>query len=213
MKAVNKNFRHGYQTHHEAIWASIRVVKEFNCKELWAVINKTAAEGTVKDAKELSQQSIRCYLVGLTIAGYLEQTVTKELSKNNKTGTSRWKLIKDVGIDAPRISNKGEPIITGQIFDNMWKAMKILGSFNWKELQAHASLTVVPIKDIEAQRYICDLYNAGYLVRTEKIRGSSARYKLLPPKYTGPRPPVRQRVIQVFDPNLGEVVWSTGEIQ
>jgi hypothetical protein len=93
--------------------------------------------------------------------------------------------------------------------------MRIIGEFNTTELAAHAEAAGVVVTKETAKSYIGALYGAGYLLRVAEAysRGIGkgnvqARYRLAPGKYTGPRPPMVQRTKQVYDPNLGEVVWK-----
>ncbi|MDT4835434.1 hypothetical protein FQZ97_690990 [compost metagenome] len=63
-----------------------------------------------------------------------------------------------------------------------------------------------------AYSYLRDLTLAGYVLVVDEgktgPKGRPARYRLAPGKYTGPLPPMIQRDGQVFDPNLGLVVYQ-----
>lgn len=87
--------------------------------------------------------------------------------------------------------------------------MRMLGEFGYRDLTVTASTAATPIADIDAKDYLKHLYRAGYLKVTAPAHGNRpARYRLI--RNTGPKPPKVQRIRQVFDPNLNEVVWSQG---
>lgn len=194
---VNMPLRHGHLTHRDAIWEQIRKQKRF----------------TVMDIEQqtcINFETIKTYLKGLANAGYLRE-IDGEQNPKDKHGRyirKRWELINDVGVDAPRVTKQGKPVTQGQAREKIWRAMKILGEFNWRELVATASTEKVTIKEYDLKDYLKHLHNAGYIIIVgHRKPGESTRYKLIPSRYTGPRPPMIQRVKQVFDPNLGKVVW------
>jgi hypothetical protein len=39
------------------------------------------------------------------------------------------------------------------------------------------------------------------------------RYRFLAARYSGPKPPMIQRIKAVYDPNRSEVVWSSLEVK
>jgi hypothetical protein len=72
---------------------------------------------------------------------------------------------------------------------------------------------VVPTTVWTARSYLKWLKRAGYVVEVQASKpGTKARFRLGHGKYTGPRPPMIQRIGQVFDPNLGEVVFRQDEL-
>jgi hypothetical protein len=122
-------------------------------------------------------------------------------------------LLKDVGVDAPRVRKNGEQVTQGLNREQMWRTMRILNSFNATELGVTASTEDVQIIVNDAKDYIGHLHKAGYLVQTALANngGGLARYRLFPTMNTGPRPPMVQRVKHVFDPNLNKIVWPVEE--
>ena len=180
---------------------------------IWAAIRELAAQNrcfTVTDIERSTgqpSQTVRTYLQGLDKAGYLES-----IDANNQPAA--WQLIKDVGVDAPRVTKDGNQVTQGRGRENMWRTMKILKEFNYVDLAIHASTEQHPVKPLEARDYINYLHKAGYLVCVKQSRpgsttttGCKARYRFLKSKNTGPKPPMIQRVKHVYDANLGEVVW------
>jgi hypothetical protein len=115
----------------------------------------------------------------------------------------------------PRALCDGQPLRQSQRREQMWRAMRSIKEFTWRDILLYASLEDIIIFPSEARRYVQYLHKAGYLVELTPSQPSHqlsidilARYRLLPSRNTGPRPPMIQRLNQVFDPNLGEVVWS-----
>lgn len=174
-------------------------------------INKgfTAAQLSTKTKIEI--ETLRTYLRSLELAGFLSAAViaTRAAAVKNE-----WKLIRDNGIEAPRLTKDGKPVLQGMGTEAMWRSMRIIGDFDSRELAAHASASGCVVKENTASSYITSLVAAGYLkvTRPKKIGVVGlARYRMAPGKNTGPRPPMIQRTKNVYDPNLGKVVWEKKE--
>lgn len=166
----------------EAMWAVIRDKKEFTVKEIY--------EETTLDAS-----SVLDYIRGLTNAGYLRE----ETGEKFKLFT----LIKDVGVDAPRVQRDGTAVTQGQGRINMWRAMYILQVFTAQDLAINATTPDCAVAISSAEDYCRHLNRAGYLRRDQ-----GGRYTFLRHMFTGPKPPMVQRVKRVWDQNLKKVMWS-----
>lgn len=117
------------------------------------------------------------------------------------------RLIKDVGAEAPSLTREGKPSNSGKGTEAMWRTLRILGELDANELAAQASI-VAPTTVSTAGAYLVWLKRAGYVIEVQASTSKHrARYRLAPGKYTGPRPPMIQKIGQLFDPNLGEVVF------
>ena len=173
----------------EAIWADIRRLKSFTVRELWM-------ESTLK------LDSVREYVAGLKSAGYVAAQVSDAPFVPFKTQATVYTLVRDVGIEAPRVRKDGTLVTQGQGTANMWRTMRILGTFSARELAVSASTETCVIKEDTAAKYLRHLHDAGYL---HNIKG---RYRFLPSMHTGPKPPMIQRVKRVWDQNLKKVMWS-----
>ncbi len=183
----------------------IDAVDALNSRQgMWNIIRKLG-EFTLTDIYDrtvLNRTSIGNYVRGLAKAGYVEE-VSGEM-KTSRTGgspTKRWKLIKDVGLDAPRVRKDGAPVVQGQGNINMWQAMKILKVFSALELAVNSRTESCFVKESTAASYCKYLCNAGYL----KKEGS--RYRFI--KNTGANPPMIQRTKVVWDANMNKVMWSS----
>ena len=166
----------------EAIWQAIRALKTFSPKEVR--METRCSSGQVED-----------YLKALLAAGLIERIEGER---------GRYILVKDPGAVAPRLRRDGSEVTMGRGREQMWRAMRVLGQFTLRDLVVHATTEEHSVAENEAASYCQFLAQAGYLVR------KGGNYLFLRSRYSGPRPPMIQRVKQVFDPNLGKVVWSQG---
>lgn len=179
---------------------------------VWKVIRKQRANMTalsVAGETCLDVDSVRDYLIGLASAGYLQERKTKLANprKGFQLHHTFYDLIKDVGLDAPRVRRDGEEVTQGQGQDNIWRAIPILKSFTAHEMAVSASTAGCIIKQSTAETYLRMLCKAGYLVKS-RVKG---RYQWLKSEYSGPRPPQIQKTKQVYDPNRRQVVWSSSD--
>lgn len=182
-------------------------------QRVWEAIRKHAGAFTsfqIARKSKVHDETVMTYLFSLENAGYLSgEDMTGKPVKERK----HWTLVKDNGIEAPRVSRSGKPVTQGLGMESMWRSMRIIGEFNAAELGAHASACGINVSLNAAKDYAGALKKAGYLLvvaEADRRRGhaSLTRFRLAPGKYTGPRPPMIQRTSSVYDPNLGKVVWQ-----
>ncbi|MGE8350165.1 MAG: hypothetical protein ACN6P5_06360 [Pseudomonas protegens] len=127
---------------------------------------------------------------------------------------AEWELLKDEGVEAPRITKDGKVSKYAGGAENVWRALRILGEFSAAEAAAAASVNGVSISEYGAQVYLSGLAKAGYLTRSGGTAGNKTRFRLIPSRYTGPKHPIYQRDFnQVYDPNLDQVVWRKADQQ
>lgn len=173
----------------ETVWEAIR-----------AAGGRWFTLAVVADETRLDRSTVRDYLKGLVAAKYLEAEEPQPPQKSRL-----YRLIKDVGVEAPRVRVDGTTVTMGRGRENLWRALKRLGEFTIKELALAASDDEHQVAEREVETYICFLVRAGYLVSVDK-----GRWRMPASKWTGPRPPMIQRTKQLYDPNLGKVVWRGG---
>ena len=176
----------------EALWKVMLELKEFTAPEL--------ARHTRYHASTLSD-----YLKGLLAAGVVTlMPCTRHPVYCIDPATAP-------GLP-PRVRKDGTLITQGAGRKNLWRTAKIMGEFSVVDLQVFASTDKVRISENEAADYVHYLVKAGYLtiLKPARTRGGRARYRFDMSRYTGPQPPQVQRVRQVYDPNIGKVVWSGG---
>jgi hypothetical protein len=188
-------------------------------QRVWEAIRKHAGTFTcyqISRKANADDETVYTYLISLERGGFIES----QLPPKAPVGTvKKWKLVRDNGVEAPRLTRSGKPVVQGMGNEAMWRSMRIIGEFNGRELAGHASTSGVEVKESTAKTYISALAAAGYLVMVSEPRSNGigkgaiqARYRLAPNKYTGPRPPMIQRTKSVYDPNLGKVVWQEPEV-
>lgn len=186
----------------DVIWIAVRELKEFTRDDVTMWIHRNKYES-------INDSTVRSYLNRLLKGGHLEVSSTEEKSKCATLYT--YTLVKDCGLVAPRLNKKGEKVTQGQGRKNLWRTMKILKLFSWRELVAAASTDDVKIAPMEAKRYVSYMHKAGYLTQSrsyDRREGKVAQYCFNSSMNSGPLPPQIQRSKAVFDPNLNQVVWS-----
>ncbi|SEC23155.1 hypothetical protein SAMN05216178_3914 [Pseudomonas saponiphila] len=184
---------HGKKGNRQRVWEAMRVIRDgFTAYEI-------SRRSLVDDT------AVRSYLQSLIKGGFVE------VISGAKFEEQTLHLVRDVGAEAPAITREGKPSKTGKGTEAMWRTLRILGEMDADELAEQASIAV-PTTTWTARSYLKWLKRAGYVVEVQaSTPGKKARYRLAPGKYTGPRPPMIQRIGQVFDPNLGEVVFRQPE--
>ena len=187
----------------EVVWLVIRQLRTFTCTALICeIVNKG-----FKDCNDLT---VKSYLQRLHKGCYIEIIDKENVNIRGNVERYTYTLQRDIGVHAPKLTKTGQPSKRGRGQEHMWRTIKILGEFDYRDLALAASTADYSIKPNTAQDYVKHLAKAGYLhcTQTAKTGCRLARYRLLPSKDTGPRPIQVQRIKQVFDPNLDEVVWS-----
>lgn len=154
-------------------------------------------------ASNVDDETVKTYLQCLVAGKYVEIVSRKRYSK------STYRLVKNTGIEAPRLTRKGEPVKQGLISESIWRTLHILGVLDAAQIVAHVAAAGHDVALSYVKRYLAALKKAGYLQvvvagnphRLEKIQ-------LAPGMYTGPRAPQIQRVKTVYDPNLNKVMHA-----
>ncbi|MFH1028856.1 MAG: hypothetical protein V1791_12710 [Pseudomonadota bacterium] len=188
-KPVDK--RSKYNTR-EYLWQLMLELKTFSARQL-----------VMETRYHLS--SIKSYLKGLTAAGYLKA------EKTTGPASTWWYTIdpETAPLEPPRVHADGTAVTQGQGRKNLWRTMKMQKEFTISQLIAFASTPTVKIALGEAEHYTEYLCRAGYV---SLIEGTSPRvYRFNSDRYTGPKAPMIQRVLNVYDANTGKVVWQSGQ--
>jgi len=163
----------------------------------------------ISDVATVDLTTARTYLQALERGGFIQQiNVTEKVAE-----AKQYALIRDNGLEAPRLTVDGKPVIQGLVNEAMWRTMRMVHDFNFHELAALASTTELRVAPGTARIYLNQLALAGYLIEIKKgqAKGTSrspARFRFNPARNTGPRPPMIQRTKAVYDPNLGQIVWQ-----
>ncbi|MEO1472778.1 MAG: hypothetical protein AAFS03_02385 [Pseudomonadota bacterium] len=168
-----------------AIWAAIRLQGNFTRR-------------SIRDATDCTPKTVSGYLDALEAGEFLTSSLKED-------GVRHFTLIRDVGIEPPRVRKDGTEVTQGRGTANMWRSMRMMSDFTTRDLSLSASTGGVEVKLDTAKDYCNHLMRAGYLrIVDQPTPTSPPRYRLI--RNTGPKPPQIQRVKQVFDPNLNQVV-------
>lgn len=192
----------GYLKPQDVVWAAIRQLKTFTQLDIELKLVRDNITG-------INSWTVKSYISRLEKGGFIKLSSYEPV--NNIAKRITYTLINDVGVHSPRLNKDGEISTQGRGRENLWRAMKVLGTFDQSELSEAASTKDVIVKEGEAQDYIKHLYKAEYLIKTAKYNrktGTKARYQLLKSKNTGALPPMVQRTKHIFDQNLKKIVWQ-----
>lgn len=163
---------------------------------------------------DVPRETVRDYVLSLARAGHLE-TVGERRRQHDRR---RYRLVRDAGVEAPRVRRDGTPVTQGLAQEQMWRTLRRLrGDISALELAAHAGTSAAPVSPVAADDYLRNLARAGYLAITVAGQGTGrggvpTRYRLLPERNTGARAPMVCRSQALYDPNLGRVVWHDGSV-
>lgn len=151
------------------------------------------------------RETAKTYIQYLVKGGYVVR-LTEALFEQTE-----FQLIKDIGIEAPRLNRDGTPVTQGMGQEAMWRCLRIMGAMDARQLAVHASTCGVEVKEATAKRYVKALKQAGYfkvVFECNRRLGKLEVVQLLPHMNTGPRAPQIQRVKTVYDPNLNKVMHA-----
>lgn len=188
----------------QSMWEAMRKLRSFTVSAL-----------ALESGRE--REAVRTYVESLAKAGYLDITGTEAaptggfIQKTNPRNrpANVYSLVRDIGIEAPRVKRDGTPCIQGRAREQMWRTMRNLGDFTPRDLALMASTTESAVSEIDAADYVKHLAPAGYLVVTRKATPKKqAQYRFVAARWTGPKAPMIQRLKTVFDANLGKIVWN-----
>ena len=171
---------------------------------IWAEVRRRpgkVASGAISDRTGILCKTVSDYIVSLARAGFLELAADAAVQRDRV-----YRLVRDVGHEAPRVRRDGSAVAAGGGTEAMWRTMHVLGDFTAAELAQHATTDRSAVSEATAATYLSILARAGYLRTVRPAQSRLARpavYRLI--RRTGPRPPQVQRVKRVYDPNTGEV--------
>ena len=174
---------------------------------LWEYIRLQTGEFTLFDVcpGRIPTETARDYLNGLERAEYLE--LVKKPARGEK---KRYRLVRDNGIEAPRVRRDGTEVVQGGGNEALWGAITVLDTFTAQEIADLAGTSPAT-----AKTYCMFLARAAYLkaVRPGKGRGKGGDatvFRAVKSRITGPRAPMITRLKSVYDPNIHQVVWMEG---
>lgn len=183
----------------DIIWQLVRQLRQFTTAEL----ELAAVRHFKGQSGGMNNSTIKSYLLRLQRGGYLEKD---QYRINGRCWQCRWTLVRDAGRETPKLNKQGQPSRVGQVNEQLWRAIKVIGEFSYIELTAAASTEDVSVSVNTTKSYIHFLYRFGYLVLVRRAKpGTPARYRKVPRRCEG-LPPKVLRDKTVFDQNLMEIV-------
>lgn len=205
--------RAGALTPRDRIWAAIRrfgVGAPFSVAEIM-LLSGERADAPLDFANGQRADTTLEYLRGLSRAGVLADGGARLV--NRPVRELQWfRLVKDIGVDAPRVDRNGKPVTQGAGRDQMWRSARVLKEFDYRDLAAAASTEAHPVSIEEAQTYIRFLKLGGYVrvarAATYGHHGAAERLHFIKARDTGPRAPIVTRDKSVMDGNTGEIVFK-----
>lgn len=177
----------GKESKRQLIWQEIRKQLEFTLNSL--------------SSCKIHRDTIETYVTGLRKAGFVDLVEKTAINKPYVVTTfteNRYRLAKDIGIDAPRVTRDGK-ILPSDINQDLWRAMKILKEFSVTDLIASTTQKTT----VENVKTYC-----LFLARAKYLKRNGSRYAFI--KNTGAKAPQIQRIKAVFDPNLKQIVYQSG---
>lgn len=149
---------------------------------------------------EAVRQAMACFTASGHLSKVKASTVLQE--HGNRHSTPLFELV-NATPEAPRVTAGGKPALQGLGVLAMWRSMRVLSAFDFRDIAASATLAPLVVSEETARKYVDALYRAGYLqqmrVPTRQLPG---RYRLK--RYTGPHAPAITRRKAVLDRNTGE---------
>lgn len=185
-------------------------------QKIWEAIRaKRGTEWTrysIARTADVNDGTVATYVASLEKAGIV--TISRREKTTCVAALCFYKLIRDEGIEAPRVRRDGGRVTQGLAQEQMWRTLRMFNAdINTREMAAHASTPEIPVAISAANDYLQMLHAAGYLVCTAQGKGTGnggvqSRYRLNPAHNTGPRPPMICRTKVVYDPNLDKIVYQ-----
>jgi hypothetical protein len=186
----------GLQTPRERVWDAVLLLDKAGVP-----FNKTTIQDNCNPM--VSWTLVDDYTKALEKAGYLTRVGGVGPSQG-VVGKPIEYMVAKFQREAPRVSLKVDKVTQGEGNEAMWRAMKVLPMFDYKDIAQAATLGTVQVKPLTAKVYVCELAKAGYLITMRPSKpGTPARYKL--GKNTGMHAPAITRTKVVFDRNTGQV--------
>ncbi|MFF3704863.1 hypothetical protein [Pseudomonas qingdaonensis] len=181
-------------------------------QQMWEAIRLLQPGFTVNDIVRRTagrSADVSRYIQALTKAGVvgLIETPTSAATNRGKV----FALIRDEGVDHPRLNSKGERTFDHLATENIWRTLRILGGhLTVHDVAQTASAGGVSVSVVKVRKYLNALAEAGYVQKTDHGLQQAETFLLVTSKYSGPRPPEIRQLdnLQVYDPNLNKLVFT-----
>ncbi len=188
-------------------------------ERMWAVIRQNPNDFTpyqVEREARINLESAKAYLKCLLKGGFVELSHIEKHTpgcfseKGHYFQRHHYRLLRDVGVEAPRVNRRGELVTHGDNQQAMWVVLRMGGTIDADALAAIASSAGENVSTTTARHYLHTLKEAGYLLQARQaVPGQyKAQFKLKAAMNTGPKAPRVQSTVRVWDPNLAEAVYQ-----
>jgi hypothetical protein len=192
----------GGKSQRQRAWEAIRGLAGIN--------DGTFTAADISRCSKVEIDPVREYLKGLSAGGYVCIINPDASRAGGRSVKNVFELMRDNGVEAPRVRRDGTEVTQGRGTEAMWAAMTALDSFNYWLIAELAQ-----VKPGTACSYCLALGKAGYLdiltvgkgigkggIATVWTVSSLHRMK--------PRAPMITRLKAIYDPNIHQIVWAEG---
>lgn len=186
---------HGYIEAIDAMWAAMRRRETFTVRE-------------IADATGYSTERVRAYVNACITAGYVKPVGIVSEQQAGAREQRALTLVRDTGIEAPRIDRQGRPM-PPSMREQLWRTARILKRFTLREIVIQAATEECQPTHKAASVYFGWLAKAGIVSRRRTRNG--VVYQLIASR-SGPLYPLVSRAngrYRVIDRNTGQV-WEEG---
>lgn len=206
--------RAGALTPRDRMWSAIRALQSFSALEVQFLVNLRAHR-----LELVHVDSVVSYLEGLKRATPTYVVELPEAPGRTRSELRLYELVRDVGVEAPRVNRDGRPVTQGLANELLWGAMKVLREFDHGELAEtvaeRARAAGITVAEETAKTYCTHLARAGYLALVAPAVGgkgaAKARYRFNRAMNSGPRAPLITKAKEVMDANTGAIVQPKGD--
>lgn len=193
-KSINVELR-ALKTPRERVWEAVLLIDGGKGGQF----DKTAVQDHCNPM--VSWTLVDDYFDDLEKAGYLKRVGGTGVSKGVMGKPIQFVLAKRQD-ETPRISVKGTKVTQGSGQEAMWRAMKVLSTFDYTDIAKAATLGTLVVTPQTAKVYVAQMARAGYLLTVRPSKpGTPAKHRL--GKNTGPNAPAITKCKCIFDRNLG----------
>ncbi len=179
-------------------------------QRMWELMRSSRLQGKfsgvhIIDHANVSSETYCTYIQCLEAGGFIEAMDKK------KRVLRTYRILKDCGIEAPKLTRDGKPSKTGLGIEAVWRTLRMMKNVDLdvSSISSHISAAGVDLMVSSIRVYLQALKRAGYLtVVMPATYNRMERIRLKPDMDTGPRPPQIQKVKTVYDPNLNKVMHA-----
>lgn len=187
----------GGKSQRQRVWEAIRSAAGLD--------NGTFTVDKLSRFSKVEVPPIRDYLKGLVAAGFV-----RTVGDVSRCVKNVYELMRDNGVEAPRVRRDGSPVTQGRGNEALWAAMTVLDSFDYALLAE-----IAEVKATTASSYCKALGKAGYLqvISAGKGKGKggiATVWTVNPAHRLKPRAPMITRLHAIYDPNIHAIVWAEG---